>query len=261
MSRLGIYASQISGHLAVLPPVSGYSLWLDAADASVFTFSSGSQVSQWNDKSANNYIFQQSTSSNQPIRNGSLNSKSTVTFDGSNDYMESTNAAGLNPTSWSLFIVAQGIGSGVQTIVAKRGGNLASDDAWGGGYYSGKQYSRGRNLSGGTNATITAGGSGLYIIQSNGSNGLTGSYISTSSVMTNNSSIEYRFAGANLASGTAGSQAVTGAGQVTLGTLKDGAPYSEFLNGNIAEILLYSSALNSTNRSAVESYLTTKWGV
>jgi hypothetical protein len=42
------YASGFSPQ--VIP---GLALWLDAADQSTFTFSSGSNISQWNDKSGN----------------------------------------------------------------------------------------------------------------------------------------------------------------------------------------------------------------
>lgn len=251
---LGIAASQ-----SLLKPVAGYSLWLDASDSSTFTFSSGSQVSQWRDKSANAYVFQQNTSASQPVLNGSKNSKTTLTFDGSNDTMTGTNTTGLNPTSWSLFIVGQGSGGATQTTIAKRGNSDSADDAWGAGFYNSKFYSRGRYLSSGSNATILDASGGLYIIQSNGSNGGVGSYIYTSSIMTNNSSTSVYFNGGNVASASAGSQSVTGAGQVTLGSLYQGSNL-EFLSGNIAEILLYSSALGTTDRQSVENYLKAKWG-
>jgi len=61
MPILGIIASSKKAS----PPVSGYTLWLDAADASVFTYSSGTIVSQWTDKSGNNYNFTQATLSFQ----------------------------------------------------------------------------------------------------------------------------------------------------------------------------------------------------
>ena len=256
MSRLGIYASQNSGRAGI---PAGYSLWLDASDASVFTFSTGSQVSQWNDKSANGYIFQQSTSSNQPLRNGSKNGLSTVTFDGTNDRLVGTNTTGINPTSWSLFIVGQGIGSSTQTTIAKRGNDSAADDSWGSGYYNSKFYARARNLSNASNATILDASQGLWVIQSNASNGSVGSYIYTSSIVSNNSSASVYFNGANLASATAGSQSVSGAGQVSVGCLFQGGAV-EFLNGNIAEILLYPSVLGTTDRQTVENYLKTKWG-
>jgi hypothetical protein len=51
------------------------------------------------------------------------------------------------------------------------------------------------------------------------------------------------------------SASVTVSGWVFLG-----GPY-EAANANIAEIIVYSSALSDTDRAAVESYLTSKWGI
>jgi hypothetical protein len=48
--------------------ISNLYLWLDADDASTFTYSSGTVVSQWNDKSANGYNATQATVANQPSR-------------------------------------------------------------------------------------------------------------------------------------------------------------------------------------------------
>ncbi|MBT8036351.1 MAG: family 16 glycosylhydrolase [Verrucomicrobiae bacterium] len=63
--------------------------WYDAADAATITEAAG-VVSQWRDKSGNNYHLNQGTADKQPTYsatawNGSLPA---VTFDGSNDYLE-----------------------------------------------------------------------------------------------------------------------------------------------------------------------------
>lgn len=62
---------------AALP---GLALWLDSSDASTFTFSSGSLVSQWNDKSGFGRHFTQATVANQPSRTGTKNGLPTVSF-------------------------------------------------------------------------------------------------------------------------------------------------------------------------------------
>jgi len=78
-------------------------LWLDASDASTFTFSSGVVVSQWNDKSTGGLHATQGTVGNQPDRDGTVNGLSTVTFS-TGDFM----AGGL-PTSatdnWAMSIM------------------------------------------------------------------------------------------------------------------------------------------------------------
>lgn len=60
--------------------IDGCVLWLDSSDAASFSYSSGSVVSQWNDKSGNACHWNQSTVANQPNRNGSQNTLDTVVF-------------------------------------------------------------------------------------------------------------------------------------------------------------------------------------
>jgi hypothetical protein len=239
-------------------PVSGTSLWLDANDSSTITQSSN-LVSQWNDKSANAYTFTASGAARPTYTTNGQNGLPVITFNGSGTGLLGTNTTGLNPTSWSLFCVMYTNSSSTQTIIAKRGGGSASDDAWGGGYYSSKFFARGRHLSSGTNATLINASGNLWLLQSDGSYGTTGSTFVSSTVVTNNSTAVTYFNGANPASATAGSQAVTGAGQVSVGNLYSGS-ITEVLNGYICEIILYNSALGTTDRQLVENYLRAKWG-
>ena len=69
------------------PNVLGLQAWYDAADSGTFTYSSGTVVSQWGDKSGNNRHLTQATTLNQPNRNGTRNGLSTVVFDGNNPWM------------------------------------------------------------------------------------------------------------------------------------------------------------------------------
>ena len=108
-SNIGVFASQISGHLVVNPPVSGYKVWLDASDTTTIT-SSGGSVSQWTDKSANAYTFTQATSTNQPTTGSrTINSKNVLNFDGTTDYLYSTAAIStwkfLHSSASTIFIV------------------------------------------------------------------------------------------------------------------------------------------------------------
>lgn len=68
-------------------------LWLDASDLTTFTSSSG-LVSEWRDKSGNNYAFTQATSTSQPsIGTTTLNGLNVMSYDGVDDYLVSTAAA------------------------------------------------------------------------------------------------------------------------------------------------------------------------
>jgi len=71
--------------------ISGLALWLDAADTATIT-QAANLVSQWNDKSGNNYHFTQGTGSNQPLTNTTtLNSLNALLFDGAGDNLVRTN--------------------------------------------------------------------------------------------------------------------------------------------------------------------------
>jgi len=59
-----------------------------------------------------------------------------------------------------------------------------------------------------------------------------------------------------------GSVSVTGiscGAGFTVGSLRDGS-FTTFYKGDIAEVLVFPTALSTTNRQAVEAYLRTKWG-
>lgn len=62
--------------------------WYDSSDSSTITLS-GSNVSQWNDKSGNGRHLGMGTAGNQPAYDttGSFNGLNSVNFDGSTDYM------------------------------------------------------------------------------------------------------------------------------------------------------------------------------
>ena len=75
--------------------IAGLQLWLDASDASTFTFTSG-KISQWLDKSSNAFTATQANATYQPsIQAADLNKKNTVNF--SLDYMEITQGSAVYP--------------------------------------------------------------------------------------------------------------------------------------------------------------------
>ena len=73
--------------------VSGCSLWLDGADSTT-TILTGSNLTQWNDKSTNQYnVTPYSTFSNGTIATRYQNNNNVINFSGYNIYNTSTNAA------------------------------------------------------------------------------------------------------------------------------------------------------------------------
>jgi len=79
-------------------------LWLDAADASTIT-ESGGAVSQWDDKSGNNYHVSQATAANQPAVSTDAGNASLL-FDGTSDYLRH-NVSGTITYPSSIFLVCR----------------------------------------------------------------------------------------------------------------------------------------------------------
>jgi len=79
-------------------------LWLDAADASTIT-ESGGAVSQWNDKSGNNYHVSQATAADQPTVSTDAGNASLL-FDGTSEYLRHDVSGTITYPS-STFIVCR----------------------------------------------------------------------------------------------------------------------------------------------------------
>jgi hypothetical protein len=89
-----------------LPTDVGVALWLDADDAATIQ-TNGSTVSTWQDKSGNSRNATQGVSGSQPtLTAAGLNGKSTLTFDGSADYLN-VDLDFLAGTAHSAFVVTK----------------------------------------------------------------------------------------------------------------------------------------------------------
>ncbi len=89
----GLYSASItSGLKSPIETDTVAVLWLDAADASTFTLA-GNLVTQWDDKSGNNYDFAQSVSGDKPDRLDSGGGFFGVDFDEANsEHLDGSNA-------------------------------------------------------------------------------------------------------------------------------------------------------------------------
>lgn len=235
----------LAGNQSAIPPVAGYSLWLDAADPSVFTFSSGSRVSQWSDKSGNSNHFTNNNSASQPDRSATQGGKSAVKFDvgGATYYLTNTSLGDWSASSFTVFVVVD-LNNGSFTGIIGRN-SLAALQLGADGSNVNVAISRiGQATSSstlaytGTNADVvtfkSAGVSGGNITVTPYRNGTSASNISI---------------------------AITSAGDKNaLGAMRDGAADSFGDDGYICEVLLYPSQLSDSNRSSVETYLKAKWG-
>jgi hypothetical protein len=86
---------------STLPNLGG---WWDASDASTFTFSSGTVVSQWRDKSSNARHLSPGVA---PSRSATVNGLAAVAFDGIDDYLMHVAGSNIfNGTTATFFLVA-----------------------------------------------------------------------------------------------------------------------------------------------------------
>lgn len=87
--------------------LSGLALWLDSTDDASFTYSSGTLVSQWNDRSTNGRNFTQGTTSNQPDRSATVFGRKAVYFDGVDNVMGAGDTLDLGTNSLAIFTVVK----------------------------------------------------------------------------------------------------------------------------------------------------------
>lgn len=205
--------------------ISGCQLWLDAADSSTITFSSGSNVSRWNDKSGNGLNFSR-TSGTPTYTANTLTIPSGAIMTSSSSISVTTNTV--------LYVVSQLSsisGSGIDMLIAFS--SIRSGDF-----------------------SIRFNSSGLYGTLANAGN--TGDFANARYYVNgvlNPSSVTYStFTSSNIISGqstTSGTTAITISSSFS----------SRFFIGNVYEILMYSSVPTESQRQQVEGYLATKWGL
>ena len=222
--------------------VAGLQLWLDSADSSNFTFSSGTNVAAWKDKSGNGYNA-------VPTLNGG-----TITYTG----LPGVNFAPPNTTTATFLtspIPANTFNNALYIFAVYK--NTSST-----------QY----------NGLITRTNPGAYVGPFNnyGTTRVFNNSISSSSYNSYNPSISLYNVGINYAGNTAGEWSNGSANTLTRsGTLTatgaDSAATQLYIGtqgdsitsfaGVFYEILVYNVALSTSERQQVEGYLASKWNL
>ena len=225
-----------------IPPVepgslNDIALWLDVADTSSITKDSSNKVSNWADKSGNGGSASQSTAANQPTFTASgLNNLPTLSFDGSNDYLRSSTLNISQP--YSIFMVAKTTGG------------------------SGRDYLFDGIVDNNQRSLIALNNSGKVQLWAGS---WANSNINTPSGYFTIASVFNSASGVVSLNGTAVSSLNTGgrnlSNGITIGANYPSTPTADFLGGNIAEILIINSALDTIDRQKIEGYLANKWGL
>ncbi len=207
-------------------PVAGMLYWLDAADSATLSTDASDRVSQWRDKSGNSQHFAQAAAARQPLLvKGALDGKPALRFDGVTNRLVLGNAT----SPQTVFIVNRvtrfGSNGGIWGLnQGDTGIRVASATAW---------YQPGNANDFGNPA-----GSAMYI------NGVvTNTFISGAAHL-----LEVVRAGST-------PFAATGLGDY----FSAGSNALRPFGGDIAEVLVYGSALTADQRQQVETYLAAKW--
>jgi hypothetical protein len=216
------------------PSIAGCQLWLDAADASSVITSAG-KVSQWNDKSGNGRNATQGTSSQQPTYS---NTSVSFTKANSNVLALPNGTVPSGNSAYSIFFNLTPQSAGIDVILFS--GNAVTNEANGVFYGAGNQFQNywfGVDITGGTFASGTRTLIEFLYTQN------------VSRTIYQNGASQITAAASNRNSGT---------GNNYIG--------AEVLRGfysscDIQEIIIYNTALTTTQRQQVEGYLAWKWGL
>jgi hypothetical protein len=227
--------------------ISGLQLWLDAADSSTLfdataggslVTTDGAAVARWADKSGLGNHATQGTANARPLLKTSVkNGKNILRFDGSNDRLFNLNAvSSLVTDTRTVFIVSKQTNSSSEQCQFDVANNYALTQ----NNTAGKWYRV-------TGSSFTSPGRNwwLFSVVDSGLGGTSKGYINGASE-TNFGIVD------KLGSRGNGNFAVG-----DIGGASGGLPF----NGDISEILIYNTALTTTQRQSVETYLNSKWAI
>ena len=216
-----------------LPVKNGLVMWMDAADDTTFSYSSGTTVSQWRDKSGFNYHMTPLAGS--PTRNAFQNSRKVVAFTTAQDIQNTS--IDLRTSPYTVFIVSRytSPSAGTGRILTSNGGY----NNWLLGHWASevnKYYANGWVYS--TYAAVDTNWK-LYLGDWGGSSNNIANFYAAGTALATNSS------------------AAT-AGPWTLGI---NANSGERSNCEAAEIIVFNRLLSTVERNLIHTYLGQKWGI
>ena len=222
--------------------IPGCQLWLDAADSSS-VITTGTNVTGWNDKSGNGYHMNMLTpnatwtgTAVYPTIGTSINGLQTVNFNAQAGLKQSTTLDGVKNLFWVGRIAAP-VGSGANFYYLLGHDSLYE---WTGQAYGGKFIDVGFSPSGITGASPAS----LFTSDANAITNTTFSNVSMPS---------------------APNVSLLSVAGITGSTRFQGICYDRDAHigwcGDLAEVITFTTALNTAQRQAVEGYLAHKWGL
>jgi uncharacterized repeat protein (TIGR01451 family) len=244
------------GGVGKVDSLSNLTLWLragqgaytDAACTSGNEAAAGGAVQCWQDMSGYGHHAIQTTPDNRPIwQPNQVNGQAELQFDGISDFMNlpTPNTLGLLNSDYEMFLAFRSSNGDIQFLT---GGGLTQFEL----HLNGGQGARfiPKDYSGEAWAS-DIGGNGAY---TNGSPHLVAARVDPA--------LTPAYAGVVRADGSESSDWTTSDARSADNTalllgVRQGLGY--YLNGNMAEVIIYNSVLNSAQRALVENYLSAKY--
>lgn len=243
--------------------IAGLMAWYDASDTSSISLS-GSDVTQWNDLSGNNYNLTQGTAAYRP-QSGTrtINSLNVLDYQDTNDSLAASTQNEWtfmhDATGCTIFYVANwdtypGAGDGWFLVTRNAAGGPGF-----GGQFRAETPSRLRHriqnttatiVDGSSTSTYTTGTTTLWTILSDPNN----------ATAADRSDIR-KDAGASEKNNTTSGAITTNdpASPLRIGDVQAGN--GDGVNGMVAEVIIYSGLLSSGDITLVQNYLIDKWGI
>jgi hypothetical protein len=246
----------VANQISAPTDIAGCTLWLDAADSNAMVLS-GTNVTQWRDKSGNGYNFSVPSSFTSPTySSNAINGLNSVSFAGAGTQGASTNILAntsipIVGSAYSIFAIARQNASapsytGYNYILK---GNTSSDYFVFFGNNPAKNFATFTGTSGGWNDIA----SNTPAISVTSTTLLMGMVVS-GSVLTP----YYNGNAMNTKTGTTGNFSGISLGDAYI----SGSNFTgQNWNGLISEIIIYNTALSTAERQQVEKYLARKWGL
>ena len=228
--------------------ISGCLLWVDAADSTTITHSSG-DVSQWDDKSGNNHHLTQSTSAYEPTYS-SVVPYPCIEFDGNNQVLGNTDAGliGVSDGRNTMFVVFES----ANTTTSSPGQTLVAVNERGRQYY-------GMNIN---SSTAGAGGTSFMNKSSQDYSCNNSTIPSTTKqvVIGTRDGTDRIIYDQNGVTDTKTNSSNTAQDMFSIGaTWQTGRTPSADYTGKIYEVIVYDVVLTTAERNQVQNYLQTKW--
>jgi len=244
-------ASQNKSYPTDLPVKNGLLVWLDAADDSTFSYSSGTEVSQWRDKSGNNLHANQATTVNQPSRSSVINSRKGVNFTpASGDFIRIPNGVVFSKYFTAVVVVKPGTQSADYAVILDQDHSTTGYQGWviqrGAASSFWQTWVANSSANNWTNANQIA-----YVDN-------------TSQIVTlrkTSSTLALYSNGTSSGDVSINDYNLPQAGLYGLNIGYWSAGGGRYYNGDICEILIYNRDLTTTELKQVHTYLGQKWGI